>query len=262
MLRKRIIPCLDVDRGRVVKGVRFGDLAEMGDPAVLAAFYDREGADEICFLDISATLEGRKAMTGVIEAVAAVVSLPLSAGGGVADLEDLRSLLLAGADKVCINSAAVRNPGILESASGIFGSQCVVLAVDAASRGGRYEVFIDGGRTPTGLDPVTWVERAVSLGAGEILLTSIDRDGTRAGYDLDLLRSVTLAAGVPVIASGGAGGKEHFREALVEGGASAALAAGLFHGGDMRIGDLKAWLASACVNVRLEEEVERHEGWS
>lgn len=254
MIRKRIIPCLDVDRGRLVKGVRFGNLAVMGDPAGHAAFYDREGADEICLLDISATPEGRKAMTGVIEEVAAAVSLPLSAGGGVSSVEDVRTMLLAGADKVCINSAAVRSPGIIETAAGVFGSQCVVLAVDVAFAGGRYEVFIDGGRTPSGLDPVSWVETAVSLGAGEILLTSIDRDGTRAGYDLDLLKSVTRTAGVPVIASGGAGRKEHFRDALVEGGASAALAAGLFHGGEMRIGELKAWLDSTGVEVRLRKE--------
>lgn len=253
MLRRRIIPCLDVDRGCVVKGVRFAALSDRGDPAAHASFYDRDGADEICVLDITATVEGRRTMTQVVERVAASVSLPLCAGGGVATLDDFRSLLNAGADKVCINSAAVRNPEMIRRAAGVFGSQCVVLAVDVSSARGGHEVFIDGGRTPTGLDPVSWVEEAVSLGAGEVILTSIDRDGTREGYDIELLGRVTGAAGVPVIASGGAGRMEHFFRAFVEGGASAALAAGILHTRELSIPDLKAWLAGQGVPVRLPE---------
>jgi imidazole glycerol-phosphate synthase subunit HisF len=250
MLTRRIVACLDVDAGRVVKGVRFENLGDMGDPSALAAFYDAEGADEICLLDISATVEGRRAMLGVVESVAAAVTVPLSAGGGVCSAGDARDLLRAGADKVCINSAAARNPRIVGEMAAEFGCQCVVVAVDAAGGDRGRRVVLDGGRTSTPLEPAGWAAEAERLGAGEILLTSIGRDGTGSGFDVELVREVASAVAIPVVASGGAGCMRHFLEAFRDGGASAALAAGLFHRRELSIRALKDWLSSMGVPVR------------
>lgn len=254
MLAKRVIPCLDVKEGRVVKGVNFVNLRDAGDPVEHARYYDAEGADELVFLDISATHEGRKTMLDVVRQVAVEVFMPFTVGGGVRTVEDMRALLLAGADKVSINSAAVRNPEILTAGAERFGSQCVVIAVDAkrvAEDPLRWEVYISGGRIPTGLDAVAWCVKAVEMGAGEILLTSMDGDGSLAGYDVALTRAVAEAVPVPVIASGGAGKPAHFAEVLTEGKADAALAASLFHDRVLRIGDLKADLAAQGIPVRL-----------
>ncbi|NLG72872.1 MAG: imidazole glycerol phosphate synthase subunit HisF [Chloroflexi bacterium] len=256
MLSKRIIPCLDIHNGRVVKGVNFTNLRDAGDPVEQARIYDTAGADELVFLDISATHEGRATMADVVRRVADQVFMPLTVGGGIRSLEDMRQILLAGADKVSVNSAAVRNPDLLTQGARRFGSQCIVLAIDArripAADGQEpaWEVVIGGGRVDTGLDAVEWARRGVELGAGEILLTSIDRDGTRDGYDLELTRRITEAVSVPVIASGGAGEPRHFRDVLVEAGADAALAATLFHDGLLAIPDLKAYLAAQGVPVR------------
>ncbi len=251
MLACRIVPCLDIKAGRVVKGVRFVELADAGDPVELARVYEARGADEVVFLDITATIEGRRAMRDVVRAVAAELTIPFSVGGGVASVADVRDLLRAGCDKVSLNSAAVREPELLRSAAAEFGSQCVVLAIDARRRvdGAGYDVVVDGGRTPTGRDAVGWASEAARLGAGEILLTSIDRDGTRAGFDLDLVRAVRCAVDVPVIASGGAGRAQDFADAFAA-GADAALAASLFHFGELDIGALKADLARRGVPVR------------
>ncbi|MBD5606133.1 MAG: imidazole glycerol phosphate synthase subunit HisF [Candidatus Eremiobacteraeota bacterium] len=251
MLARRIVPCLDIKAGRVVKGVRFVELADAGDPVELARVYEARGADEVVFLDITATIEGRRAMRDVVRAVAAELTIPFSVGGGVASVADVRDLLRAGCDKVSLNSAAVREPELLRSAAAEFGSQCVVLAIDARRRvdGAGYDVVVDGGRTPTGRDAVGWASEAARLGAGEILLTSIDRDGTRAGFDLDLVRAVRSAVDVPVIASGGAGRAQDFADAFAA-GADAALAASLFHFGELDIGALKADLARRGVPVR------------
>jgi len=254
VLAKRVIPCLDVKEGRVVKGVNFVNLRDAGDPVEHARYYDAEGADELVFLDISATHEGRKTMLDVVRQVAVEVFMPFTVGGGVRTVEDMRALLLAGADKVSINSAAVRNPEILTAGAERFGSQCVVIAVDAkrvAEDPLRWEVYISGGRIPTGLDAVAWCVKAVEMGAGEILLTSMDGDGSLAGYDVALTRAVAEAVPVPVIASGGAGKPAHFAEVLTEGKADAALAASLFHDRVLRIGDLKADLAAQGIPVRL-----------
>lgn len=254
MLAKRLIPCLDVKDGRVVKGVHFVNLRDAGDPVEQARFYDAEGADELVFLDISATHEGRKTMLEVVRRVAEQVFMPFAVGGGVRTVEDMRALLLAGADKVSLNSAAVRTPELLTAGAERFGSQCMVAAVDArraADSPLRWEVYINGGRIPTGLDAVEWCARVVELGAGEILLTSMDGDGSLAGYDVELTRAVAEAVSVPVIASGGAGRPEHFAEVLTEGKADAALAASLFHDRTVRIGDIKAFLASQGIPVRL-----------
>ena len=254
MLAKRIIPCLDVKDGRVVKGVHFVNLRDAGDPVEQARLYDRMGADELVFLDISATPEGRATTVEMVRRVAEQVFLPFTVGGGVRTLEDMRRLLLAGADKISVNSAAVRNPRLLADAARRFGSQCVVLALDARRVApSRWEVVISGGREPTGLDAVEWARRAVSLGAGEILLTSMDADGTRAGYDLELTRAVASAVPVPVIASGGAGNKEHFFQVLTQGKADAALAASLFHDRDLTIAEVKEYLAAKGVPVRIVE---------
>jgi len=256
MLSKRIIPCLDIHNGRVVKGVNFTNLRDAGDPVEQARIYDTAGADELVFLDISATHEGRATMADVVRRVADQVFMPLTVGGGIRSLEDMRQILLAGADKVSVNSAAVRNPDLLTQGARRFGSQCIVLAIDArripAADGQEpaWEVVTGGGRVDTGLDAVEWARRGVELGAGEILLTSIDRDGTRDGYDLELTRRITEAVSVPVIASGGAGEPRHFRDVLVEAGADAALAATLFHDGLLAIPDLKAYLAAQGVPVR------------
>jgi len=249
VLAKRIIPCLDVDAGRVVKGVRFQDLRDAGDPVELAARYDADGADELVFLDITATIEGRDAMDDVIERTAEQVFIPLTVGGGVREPEDVRRLLRSGADKVALNSAAVRDPGLVSRCADTYGAQCIVIAIDAAARDGGWEVFVDAGRTPTGRDAIAWAaETTAELGAGEILLTSMDRDGTGDGYDLALLEAVRDATTVPVIASGGAGTLEHFADGLRV--ADAVLAASRFHDGDLTIGQVKDHLAAEGIPVR------------
>lgn len=254
MLAKRIIPCLDIRDGRVVKGVHFLNLRDAGDPVEQARVYDAAGADELVFLDISATNEGRATVVDTVRRVAEQVFMPLAVGGGIRSAEDMRKLLLAGADKVSVNSAAVRNPDLLKEGADRFGAQCVVLAIDArrsqAAGVARWEVVVDGGRTPTGLDAVAWAARGVAAGAGEILLTSMDADGTLNGYDVALTRAVAGAVHVPVIASGGAGTMAHFAEVLTEGQADAALAASLFHDGRLEIPELKRYLAEHGVPVR------------
>lgn len=254
MLAKRIIPCLDIANGRVVKGVHFLNLRDAGDPVEQARIYDAAGADELVFLDISATPEGRATVVETVRKVADQVFMPLAVGGGIRVVEDMRRLLLAGADKVSVNSAAVRNPTLLSEGADRFGSQCVVLAIDArrsSKEGGSgWEVFVDGGRTPTGLDAVEWAVQGVERGAGEILLTSMDADGTLAGFDVSLTRTVAEAVRVPVIASGGAGTLDHFAQVLSTGKADAALAASLFHDGKLQIPDLKRFLASQGIPVR------------
>ncbi len=252
MLAKRIIPCLDVREGRVVKGVRFIDLRDAGDPVECAKHYDQEKADELVFLDITASHEKRSILIDVVRKTAEEVMMPLTVGGGIRTLEDIRDLLKAGADKVSINSAAVKEPGILRKASDRFGSQCIVLAIDAKrDKAGSWEVFIHGGRKATGLDAVTWAREGVLKGAGEILLTSMDRDGTKDGYDLDLTRTIAEAVSVPVIASGGAGTLEHLREVFEKGGADAALAASIFHYHELTIGEVKAFLHEKGIAIRL-----------
>jgi imidazole glycerol-phosphate synthase subunit HisF len=254
MLTKRIIPCLDVQNGRVVKGVRFVNLADAGDPVALAALYDREGADELVFLDIAASAEGRRTMVDAVRKTAEAVFIPLTVGGGIRSAEDVRDLLLAGADKIAVNTAAVQRPALIAEAAERFGSQCVVVAIDAAARTdspGRWTVYTHGGRQPTGLDAVEWAQTASRLGAGEILLTSIDRDGTQDGYECALTRAIAEAVPIPVVASGGAGSPEHMRIVLTEGRADAALAAGVFHRGQLRIREVKTYLQSHGVPVRL-----------
>ncbi|MDY6877659.1 MAG: imidazole glycerol phosphate synthase subunit HisF [Chloroflexota bacterium] len=256
MLAKRIIPCLDVKDGRVVKGVNFVNLRDAGDPVDNARLYDAEGADELVFLDISATPEGKATTVEMVRQVAAQVFMPFTVGGGVRIVEDVRALLLAGADKVSINTAAVRHPELLTAAAERFGSQCIVIAVDAkqiADAPPRWEVYVSGGRTPTGMDAVEWTVRAVELGAGEVLLTSMDADGTLAGYNMALTRAVAEAVPVPVIASGGAGCLEHFAQALTEGQADAALAASLFHDQVLSIGEVKAYLADRGIPIRNDK---------
>lgn len=254
MLAKRIIPCLDVNNGRVVKGINFVNLQDAGDPVEQAAIYDREGADELTFLDIAATYEGRDTMLDVVRRVADTIFLPFCVGGGIRTVEDIRATLLAGADKVSLNSRAVRDPNLVTEGAMQFGSQCIVVAIDPRRVNGRWEVHIDGGRTPTGLDAIEWAQRVEQLGAGEILLTCMDRDGTREGYQIDLTRAVAEAVNIPVIASGGAGKPEHFLDALTEGKADAALAASLFHYNQLRIVDLKRYLHERGVPVRLPVE--------
>jgi cyclase len=251
MLAKRIIPCLDVRDGRVVKGVNFVGLRDAGDPVECARRYDAEGADEITFLDITASIEGRGALLDVVERTADVVFAPVTVGGGVSSAADVKALLDAGADKVSVNSAAVREPGLIAEIANAWGRQVLVLAIDAKRRPeGGFEVFTHGGRRATGLDPIAWARRGAELGAGEILLTSMDRDGTRAGYDLELLRALVDAVEIPVIASGGVGTLEHLREGLAEGGADAALAASIFHDGEFSVGEAKRYLAGCGVAVR------------
>jgi cyclase len=255
MLAKRIIPCMDIADGRIVKGVHFLNLRDAGDPVEQARLYDEAGADELAFLDISATNEGRATVVETVRRVADQVFLPLTVGGGIRSVEDMRGILLAGADKVSVNSAAVRRPELLSEGADRFGAQCILLAIDARLRPGtgekpQWEVVINGGRTPTGLEAVEWAARGVELGAGEILLTSMDADGTLAGFDLALTRAVAEAVSVPVIASGGAGRADHFAEVLTQGKADAALAASLFHDGKLSIGDLKQYLAAQGVPVR------------
>jgi len=251
VLAKRIIPCLDVRDGRVVKGINFVGIRDAGDPVECARRYDVEGADEITFLDITASHEGRRAMLDVVERTAEVVFAPLTVGGGVTGPDDVRTLLDAGADKVSVNSAAVANPDVISHIAGAWGRQVLVVAIDARRRTeGGFEVFTHGGRRATGLDAIAWARRAAELGAGEILLTSMDRDGTRSGYDLELLRGVVDAVTIPVIASGGVGTLEHLREGLTQGGADAALAASIFHDREVTVTQAKSYLGSHGVVVR------------
>jgi len=252
-LARRIIPCLDVDAGRVVKGVRFVDIRDAGDPVEIAARYDEQGADEITFLDITASSDGRDTMVDVVEQVASRVFIPLTVGGGIRTLEDVRRMLNAGADKVSINPAAVKDPDFVERAASRFGSQCIVVAIDARQVPGeqRWEVHTHGGRRGTGLDAVEWARKVAALGAGEILLTSMDRDGTRNGFDLGLTRAVSDAVPVPVIASGGVGRLEHLVEGVLEGGADAVLAASIFHFGEHTVREAKELMARHGIEVRL-----------
>lgn len=251
MLTKRIIPCLDVTGGRVVKGINFLGLRDAGDPVELAAFYDQEGADELVFLDITASSDGRDTMVEVVAATASEVFIPLTVGGGLRRVEDMRRMLEAGADKVSVNSAAVQDPEVVSLGARRFGSQCVVVAIDAKWNGTYYEVYTHGGRKPTGMDAVEWARRVVDLGAGEILLTSMDRDGTQDGYELALTAAVSEAVSVPVIASGGAGNLGHLYDAIALGKADAVLAASIFHYGTYSIRDAKNYLAKMGVPARL-----------
>jgi cyclase len=250
-LAKRVIPCLDVTAGRVVKGVNFVALRDAGDPVEIAARYDEQGADELAFLDITASSDERDILLHVIEAVASRVFIPLTVGGGVRKVEDVRRLLNAGADKVSINTAAVHNPELVREASGIVGCQCIVVAIDAKKSGSSWEVFTHGGRKPTGLDAVDWARRMEAAGAGEILLTSMDRDGTRDGFDLALTRAVSDAVGVPVIASGGVGSREHLADGVLKGHADAVLAASVFHFGDFTVRQAKEHMRERGIEVRL-----------
>ncbi len=251
MYAKRIIPCLDVKNGRVVKGVSFVNLRDAGDPVECAAAYDKQGADELVLLDIMASHEGRSTMIDIVRRVASQVFIPFTVGGGIRTVEDFKELLRAGADKISVNSAAVKNPALINEAAYKFGSQCVVCAIDAKRREGGWEVYLNGGRVPTGIDAVEWAKEAVSRGAGEILLTSMDCDGQKTGYDVELTRAVSEAVGVPVIASGGAGKAEHFLDVLTNGKADAVLAASLFHFNELPVPELKKYLNSEGIPVRL-----------
>ncbi len=252
MLSKRIIPCLDVKDGRVVKGVNFINLRDAGDPVEIAKKYSDEGADEICFLDITASHEERKTMIDVVERTAAEVFVPLTVGGGVRTIEDVRQMLLAGADKVSINTAAVNDPDFVKRASGRFGSQCIVVAIDARRvSDGKWEVYTHGGRKPTGIDAIEWAKMMEEYGAGEILLTSMDKDGTKSGYDIPLTRSVSRNVSIPVIASGGAGSLDHLSEGVSDGEADAVLVASIFHYGEHTIRDAKEFMSSKGIAVRL-----------
>ncbi|NPA52845.1 MAG: imidazole glycerol phosphate synthase subunit HisF [Aquificae bacterium] len=252
MLAKRIIPCLDVNKGRVVKGVNFVNLIDAGDPVEAAKAYDEAGADELVFLDITASAEDRDIILDVVKKTAQTVFMPLTVGGGIRTLEDIRKLLESGADKVSINTSAVKEPILIEEAAKRFGSSTIVVAIDAKeTKKGKWEVYIHGGRTPTGIDAVQWAKAVESLGAGEILLTSMDKDGTKSGYDIPLTRAVSESVSIPVIASGGAGKKEHFYEAFTKGKADAALAASLFHFKELTIGEVKKFLKNKEVIVRL-----------
>lgn len=262
MLAKRIIPCLDVKDGRVVKGINFVDLVDAGDPVAQAQVYDREGADELVFLDITATHEARDIVLDMVRRVADTVFIPFTVGGGIRSVDDMRAILLAGADKVSINSAAVRNPELIGDAAQRFGSQCIVVAIDARRRtpaeetlrGPGWDVYVSGGRIDTGSDAVAWAREVERRGAGEILLTSMDGDGTKAGYDIALTQAISRAVNIPVIASGGAGSCEHFVQALTEGGAAAALAASLFHFRELSIMQVKEHLGRRGVAVRIPPE--------
>ena len=253
MLARRIIPCLDVMEGRVVKGRQFVDLKDAGDPVEFASFYDAEGADELTFLDITASHQKRYIVIEIVRKVAERVFIPFTVGGGISDLDTIRDILKAGADKVSINTAAVKDPELLRKSSDRFGSQCIVLAIDAkkVSDAPSWEVFVNGGRTPTGLDAVEWAKKGESMGAGEILLTSMDRDGTKDGYDVELTKTVAGAVKIPVIASGGAGTMEHVYEVLTRGQADAALLASTLHYGEFKINELKAYLTRKGIPVRL-----------
>ncbi len=258
MLAKRIIPCLDVAEGRVVKGINFLNLRDAGDPVEQAKIYDQEGADELVFLDITATHENRDTMRDMVRQVADEIFIPFCVGGGIRTVEDMRETLLAGADRIAINSAAVKNPEIISEGAKRFGVQCIVVAIDARWNGNNYEVYVSGGRTPTGIDAIEWAKEAESRGAGEILLTSMDRDGTKAGYELTVTRAIGDAVKIPVIASGGAGTKQHFLEAFTDGGADAVLAASLFHYKELSVGELKRYLYDNGVPIRLTGLVNDH----
>lgn len=253
MLNKRIIPCLDVKGGRVVKGVNFVNLIDAGDPVKVAKAYSDAGADEVVFLDITASSDERNIILDVVERTASEVFIPLTVGGGIRSIEDIRNILNAGADKISMNSAAIKDPTLINQGAERFGNQCIVVAIDAKRKAeGGFEVYIHGGRIPTGIDAITWAKEAEKRGAGEILLTSMDCDGTKQGYDLELTRAISEAVNIPVIASGGAGTKSHFLEAFNEGKADAALAASLFHFKDLEILDLKQYLRSQGIPVRIE----------
>ncbi|MEM3607566.1 MAG: imidazole glycerol phosphate synthase subunit HisF [Candidatus Bathyarchaeia archaeon] len=260
MLTKRIIPCLDVDKGKVVKGIRFENLRVEGDPAELAQIYDEEGADEIIFLDVTASYEDREILIDAVRRTAEVIYIPFTVGGGVRSIEDIRVLLSSGADRVSINTAAVRNPQLVRESSEIFGSQCIVVAIDAKRRSSPpgsdqpfwWEVYVEGGRKPTGIDAVSWAREVERLGAGEIMLTSMDYDGTREGYDLALTERVSTAVRIPVIASGGAGKLEHIYDVLTEGKADAALAASIFHEREYTVAEVKEYLKGRGVPVRMD----------
>ena len=251
-LSKRIIPCLDVDQGRVVKGVKFVDIKDAGDPVDVAKRYDQEGADELTFLDITASHEGRDTIIHVVEQVAASVFIPLTVGGGVKELSDVRGLLNAGADKVAINTAAVFNPEFVHQAADKFGSQCIVVAIDAKQvADNQWQIFTHGGRKPTGIDAIEWAKKMVTLGAGEILLTSMDRDGTKRGFDLKLTRKMSDSVPIPIIASGGVGNLEHLAQGVIEGKADAVLAASIFHFAEFSINEAKTYMQSRGITVRL-----------
>ncbi|MEX0846641.1 MAG: imidazole glycerol phosphate synthase subunit HisF [Ilumatobacteraceae bacterium] len=250
MRAARVIPCLDVTNGRVVKGVNFVDLRDAGDPVELAQKYDREGADELVFLDITASSDGRETMIDVVRRTAEQVFIPFTVGGGIRSVDDARAMLRAGADKVSVNTAAVMRPDLITEIAREFGAQCVVCAIDAKAVGAGFEVYLHGGRTPTGIDAIDWARRAVELGAGEILLTSMDRDGTKEGFDIALTRAVSHAVTVPVIASGGVGTLEHLAHGVIEGGATGVLAASIFHFGQHTIAEAKAAMQAAGVTVR------------
>ena len=251
MLTRRVIPCLDVHTGRVVKGVNFVDLQDAGDPVEAAAAYNQAGADELVFLDITASSDGRGIMQDVVSRTAEQVFIPLTVGGGIRTVDDFRRILSCGADKISINSTAIKTPELITEAALKFGSQCVVVAIDAKWNGEKYEVFLNGGRVNTGLDAIEWAAKAQKLGAGEILLTSMDADGTQAGYDIRLTKAVTDAVSIPVIASGGAGKLEHFAEAVTKADASAVLAASLFHYGQLTIDEVKKYMRAEGISVRL-----------
>ena len=252
MLKTRIIPCLDVKDGRVVKGINFEGLRDAGDPVEQARIYDAQGADELCFLDISASVDGRKTILDVVERVAEVCFMPVTVGGGVRQLEDIRALLLAGADKASINTAAVHRPEFVREAAEKFGSQCITVAIDAKTVApGKYEIFTHGGRNATGIDALLWAQRMAEYGAGEILLTSMDRDGTKAGFDLPMTRAIADAVSIPVIASGGVGNLQHLVEGVTQGHASAVLAASIFHFGEASIGQAKDAMQQAGIPVRM-----------
>ena len=252
MITKRIIPCLDVDKGRVVKGINFVDIKDAGDPVELAAFYDKEGADEIVFLDITASHERRKTVVDLASKTAEKVFIPYTIGGGISRIEHIREILRKGADKISINTAAVRDPSLINRASKIFGSQCIVVAIDAKYKNKDFwEVYINGGRTPTGINAVDWAKRVEELGAGEILLTSMDKDGTKDGYDIDLTGAITSVVNIPVIASGGAGKLEHLRDVIKYAGADAILVASIFHYRQYTIKEAKEYLKSEGINVRI-----------
>ncbi len=250
MLKKRIIPCLDIKDGRTVKGINFVNIRDAGDPVELAKEYVRQRADELVFLDITATVEKRRTLAGLVKRIAAEINLPFTVGGGIDSIEDVTLLIKAGADKVSINSSAVRNPGLIAALSGEFGSQCIVVAIDTYFINNEWIVFIDGGRTPTGLKTVDWAMKTESLGAGEILLTSMNTDGTKTGFSIEITREVSAKISIPVIASGGAGTKEHFKEVFSKTSCSAALAASIFHFGEVSIPELKEYLSANNIIVR------------
>lgn len=251
-LAKRIIPCLDIDNGRVVKGIRFVDIRDAGDPVEVACRYDRQGADEITFLDITASSDDRETMLQVVEQVASQVFIPLTVGGGIRTLEDIRRILNAGADKVSINTTAIRNPDFIRQASDHFGNQCIVVAIDAKQVPGapKWEIYTHGGRNPTGLDAIEWSQKMVRSGAGELLVTSMDRDGTKNGFDIDLMRKITAGVSVPVIASGGVGNLDHLADGVLEGGADAVLAASIFHYGEYTVEQAKTHMSDRGIEVR------------